>query len=62
MLKQLDCRQEDPKTSQQCWGSGLPSSNLPAAQWRQQIAQGNHLLVAIGIVHTIWSTHKPHGS
>jgi hypothetical protein len=45
MFEQFKCRQETPKTSQQCWRSGLPAPNLSTAQSHQEIAQGDRLRI-----------------
>src|SRR5262245_49156755 len=45
MVKQFNCRQENPKTSQYRWSGSVSATNLPAAQSHQQIAQGDRFRI-----------------
>src|SRR5215510_11445972 len=49
MFKQLNRRQEDPKTSQDCRSRSVSTPDLPSAQSHQQIAQRDGLLIGCAL-------------
>ena len=49
MFKQFNRRQEDPKTSQDCWRGSVPAPDLPSAQSHQQVAQGDGLRIGCAL-------------
>jgi hypothetical protein len=49
MFKQFNCRQEDPKTSQDCWRGSMPTTDLPSAQSHQHVTQGDGLWIGCAL-------------